>query len=179
MTAVSQLVPNFFGGVNEQPDELKKPGQVRDCVNFLPDVTYGLIKRPGMQWISGMDVDGNGTWFNFIRENDNNQPSNYVGQVSQEEGTVSIFNVEDGSVPLIWYTSTPINPDRKEPYQLSEFKVNEESTLQPEPLDYLRHNNFKLKYVGYKESILITNPSVPVEMGSVIEPTFKGYYAFI
>ena len=28
MTSVTQLLPNFIQGINDQPDELKKPGQV-------------------------------------------------------------------------------------------------------------------------------------------------------
>ena len=39
MTSVTQLLPNFIQGINEQPDELKKPGQVRNAVNVYPDVS--------------------------------------------------------------------------------------------------------------------------------------------
>ena len=28
MTAVAQTYPNYLGGLNEQPDEVKKPGQL-------------------------------------------------------------------------------------------------------------------------------------------------------
>ena len=55
MTAVSQIIPNFVQGINEQPDELKKPGQVRDAVNCIPDVTKGLVKRPGYGLLMEMD----------------------------------------------------------------------------------------------------------------------------
>ena len=33
MTAVSQSYPNYLGGLNEQPDELKKPGQLVEALN--------------------------------------------------------------------------------------------------------------------------------------------------
>ena len=42
MTAVSQSYPNYLGGLNEQPDEVKKPGQVVEALNVIPDVTEGL-----------------------------------------------------------------------------------------------------------------------------------------
>ena len=42
MTAVSQSYPNYLGGLNEQPDELKKPGQLVEALNVIPDPTIGL-----------------------------------------------------------------------------------------------------------------------------------------
>ena len=51
MSSVSQIIPNFIGGINDQPDELKKPGQVRDAVNMIPDVVKGLYKRPGYKTV--------------------------------------------------------------------------------------------------------------------------------
>ena len=44
MSSVSQIIPNFIGGINDQPDELKKPGQVRDAVNVIPDVVKDYTK---------------------------------------------------------------------------------------------------------------------------------------
>ena len=50
MTSITTAT-NFIQGINEQPDELKKPGQVRDAVNVYPDVTTGLEKRRGYEKI--------------------------------------------------------------------------------------------------------------------------------
>ena len=49
MTAVSQSYPNYLGGLNEQPDELKKPGQLVEALNVIPDPVIGLIRRPRVQ----------------------------------------------------------------------------------------------------------------------------------
>ena len=46
MAAINQRIPNFLGGVSQQPDTIKFPGQVRVCDNAVPDVTFGLMKRP-------------------------------------------------------------------------------------------------------------------------------------
>ena len=51
MSTVTQQVPNYILGISEQPDELKLPGQVKDLVNAIPDVTLGCIKRPGSKLI--------------------------------------------------------------------------------------------------------------------------------
>ena len=51
MPAVTQLIPNFLGGVSKQNDDKKLEGQVTECINGYPDPTYGLLKRPGMKFI--------------------------------------------------------------------------------------------------------------------------------
>ena len=47
MAAVTQTIPNFLGGVSNQPDDKKLPGQVKEALNVYPDPTFGLQKRPG------------------------------------------------------------------------------------------------------------------------------------
>ena len=42
MASITQTIPNYVGGISEQPDQLKFPGQVKDVVNAIPDVTRGL-----------------------------------------------------------------------------------------------------------------------------------------
>ena len=54
MPAVTQLTPNFLGGVSRQNDDKKLEGQLTDCVNGYPDPTFGLLKRPGMRYISNL-----------------------------------------------------------------------------------------------------------------------------
>ena len=64
MTAVSQSYPNYLGGLNEQPDELKKPGQLVEALNVIPDPVVGLSRRPGFELIARIPgIDPNGTWF--------------------------------------------------------------------------------------------------------------------
>ena len=47
MAGITQTVPNYVGGISEQADQLKTPGQVKSILNGIPDLTYGLYKRPG------------------------------------------------------------------------------------------------------------------------------------
>lgn len=51
MTAVSQRIPSFLGGVSQQADEKLFPGQLKDAVNCYPDTTLGMIKRPGGKFL--------------------------------------------------------------------------------------------------------------------------------
>ena len=55
MASVTQKIPNYIAGISEQPDELKFPGQVRDLLNCVPDVTKQLIKRPGSRFLTNVD----------------------------------------------------------------------------------------------------------------------------
>lgn len=52
MAAISQRIPNFLGGVSQQTDNLKLPGQVRDLINGYPEPTFGLLKRPGAKFVA-------------------------------------------------------------------------------------------------------------------------------
>ena len=54
MAAVTQLTPNFLGGVSRQTDDKKLDGQVVDIINGYPDPTYGLVKRPSTGFLYDM-----------------------------------------------------------------------------------------------------------------------------
>ena len=48
MAGITQTIPSYGGGgISEQADQMKLPGQLKDCINAIPDITYGLYKRPG------------------------------------------------------------------------------------------------------------------------------------
>ena len=91
MAAVTQIVPNFLGGVSRQTDQKKLPGQVRDCLNAYPDPTFGLMKRPGFKFIDTIYTPAAGTdpelkdakWF-FIKRDDNEI---YIGCVLDVDDT--------------------------------------------------------------------------------------------
>lgn len=55
MANVTQQIPNYVGGVSRVPDFKKELGQVSDITNGYPDLTYGLLKRPGTQFLYNLD----------------------------------------------------------------------------------------------------------------------------
>ena len=97
MGSVTQLIPTLTGGISQQPDELKVPGQVNVADNVLPDVTHGLMKRPGGKFIASLS-DGtnnsqtNGRWFHYYRD----ETEQYIGQVSRT-GDINMWKCSDGS----------------------------------------------------------------------------------
>ena len=92
MSTVTQQVPNYILGISEQPDELKLPGQVKDLVNAIPDVTLGCIKRPGSKLIKKITPNsGSLSWFHIYTDEDNQ----YIGCVNTS-GVVQIWRTRDG-----------------------------------------------------------------------------------
>tara|TARA_B100000131_G_scaffold20876_1_gene20283 strand:+ start:1016 stop:4204 length:3189 start_codon:yes stop_codon:yes gene_type:complete len=71
MAAVNQSIPNFLGGVSQQPDKIKFPGQLRVCDNAVPDVTFGLKKRPSGEFVKTLtNANSTGYWYEIIRDGD-------------------------------------------------------------------------------------------------------------
>jgi hypothetical protein len=54
MTTITQKIPNLLGGISQQPDAKKYPGEVRDMVNAFPEYALGLMKRPGAKLESSL-----------------------------------------------------------------------------------------------------------------------------
>ena len=68
MAAVTQTIPNFLGGVSNQPDDKKMPGQVKEALNVYPDPTFGLQKRPGLKFLKEL-TDGSSAFDNNDLDN--------------------------------------------------------------------------------------------------------------
>jgi hypothetical protein len=94
MASITQTIPNYIQGISEQPDELKSPGQLTDAVNVVPDITRGLVKRPGSKLVAVLGAAANsaGCWFSYYRDED----EQYIGKVSRS-GNVDMWKCSDGS----------------------------------------------------------------------------------
>ena len=105
MTSVTQTIPSYTGGLSQQPDELKIPGQVSTAQNVLPDVTEGLVKRPGSQIVGSLMDNGTaalnsdhvGKWFHYYRD----ETEQYIGQISRSDGTVKMVTLICGVVLMV------------------------------------------------------------------------------
>jgi len=101
MPAVTQLIPNFLGGVSRQNDDKKLLGQVTECINGYPDATYGLLKRPGMKHTNVLKK-ANGTAFTkaeledaawFFIERD--AAGSYIGAI--KGANIYVWTAADGT----------------------------------------------------------------------------------
>ena len=106
MPAVTQLTPNFLGGVSRQNDDKKLDGQLTECINGYPDPTYGLLKRPGMAFTNVLKkADGtsfdkseleDAAWF-FIERG---AAGSYIGAIKGTD--IYVWTAENGT----WCTVT-------------------------------------------------------------------------
>ena len=116
MAAVTQTVPNYLSGVSKQADSKKLPGQVRECLNGLPDVTLGMTKRPGFKFISklkntsGTDFSGtqldNAKWFYINRDSNTKYVGCITPKVGGTNGSLYVWNADTGAACTITNGST-------------------------------------------------------------------------
>ena len=101
MPAVTQLIPNFLGGVSRQNDDKKLQNQVTECINGYPDATFGLLKRPGMKYTNVLrKANGDAyvqselagaSWFYIDRAT----AGSYIGCI--KDANIFIWTAEDGT----------------------------------------------------------------------------------
>ena len=102
MAAVTQLVPNYLGGVSKLPDDRKKPGEVRQALNTYPDPTFGLTKRPGFKFLNKLIKTGstpfstteldNAKWFYINRDGDETYIGCIIGNATAANAGIHIWN---------------------------------------------------------------------------------------
>ena len=110
MPAVTQLTPNFLGGVSRQNDDKKLNGQITECINGYPDPTYGLLKRTGMKFTNVLkkangtnftkaELDG-AAWFFIERD----AAGSYIGAI---KGTnIYVWTAANGTWCTVTNTGT-------------------------------------------------------------------------
>ena len=112
MTAITQRIPNYLGGVSKQTDERIFPGQVREAINAYPDPAFGLSKRPGGRYINKLKTSAgatiasgafnNASWFSIVRDSQ----EKYVGNILS--GAVSIWSLIDGVRKTVTYEGSAV-----------------------------------------------------------------------
>ena len=172
MTSVSQLLPNFIQGINEQPDELKKPGQVRNAVNVYPDVTKGLMKRTGYELIPASIPSVDGTWFNFVRRDNNGIQRRYVFNASKD-GILRGWDADTGDGQTILRAKGEID------LSLGEAGFDDADTVPQTTLNYLlATTDYSIKTASLADTIFICNSERKVSASSSKE-TERPYEAYI
>jgi hypothetical protein len=103
MTAISQRIPNFIGGVSQQADEKMLLGQVKEAINCYPDITLGMLKRPGGKFLGRLasltaNTANTAAWFSMFRDNQ----EKYIATVSSA-GVPKVWNMLTGAAATITY----------------------------------------------------------------------------
>ena len=175
MTAITQKIRRFTGGISDQPDEQKIPGQVRDAVNCVPDVVQGLIKRPGMNLINDLNTHKGGKWFFIDKANNFNNFDRYVGQIDNLTGKVKVWDLENGKLMDVCYTdnvdpldirSAPGGISYNVPEYASAYTCEGEPGEDPNE-DYFTFNEpdvDDLQVLTINDYTFVVNRKVPVQM---------------
>ena len=111
MAGITQTIPNYIQGISQQPDELKLPGQVNDALNVLPNITKGLEKRPGSEFLSTLDIHGDqltsGKYFIIDQE------EKFIGRIDKS-GVIQIWDLQGNEYEVLQEKKT-INFDPEDP----------------------------------------------------------------
>ena len=187
MASITQTVPFYIQGISEQPDHLKKKGQVRDAANVVPDITDGLVKRPGGQYLNelkdkafnGSDINLNteGAWFS-IDQNDK-----FIGRV-HTDGSFQVWDASNGNAKSVSYSAndTPgscgcsakylahTDPESIQFLTINDhtFVVNREKTAAMLPVDDCRYSSSGICTANYPD---FTNPNLGTPHRAFVELT--------
>lgn len=94
MSTISQTIPTLLGGVSQQPDNRKRPGQVKEATNAFPDFALGMLKRPGGKFISKLhNAQTNNTkWFPILQTGN----IKFIGQYNTTQNRARVWRILDG-----------------------------------------------------------------------------------
>tara|TARA_B100001939_G_scaffold188425_1_gene162304 strand:+ start:576 stop:3725 length:3150 start_codon:yes stop_codon:yes gene_type:complete len=98
MSSITQRIPNLLAGISQQPDNRKRPGQVKDAVNVYPDFTLGMLKRPGSKFVSnlhGANLTDSAKWFHILRD----EQEKYIAQYA--DNVFRVWSLIDGGVRVV------------------------------------------------------------------------------
>ena len=159
MPSITQTIPNYVSGISEQPDELKTPGQLTVAKNVLPDVTQGLVKRPGGKLIGGNlgAYTNDSKWFHYYRD-ENEQ---YIGQIRHSDGELKMWRCNAMTINGVDYDAgSPVN-------------VNYDSNKVTALKSYLTHTSGSpedIQTLTLNDFTYITNRTKTVAMSTTVEP---------
>ena len=179
MPNITQTVHALTQGISQQPDEQKIPGQVKDLVNAIPNITEGLLKRPAGKFVASLsdnanaakNSDATGRWFHYYRD-ENEQ---YIGQIAQD-GTVKMWACDEvrnpitnaliheagASVNVVDVTNTRTGSASSPLYTYSDGSTGTK---------YLKHTGEEdIQTLTLNDFTYINNRKVTVEMDTLIEP---------
>ena len=163
MSSITQTIPSYTGGISQQPDELKLPGQVSKAKNVYPDLVSGLTKRPGGKLIASLSDNStatlnshlNGRWFHYYRD-ENEQ---YIGQVNRA-GDINMWTCTDIYVGGVKRHSAG-----------DSISVQYDTPTATALTNYLTHTDDEdIQTLTLNDYTYITNRTKTVAMDSTIEP---------
>ena len=172
MTSVTQVIPNYDGGINQQADERKFPGQVKDCINAMPHTTLGLHKRPGSKRVGTTalaNVQTSGSFFHYFRDE---TEGSYIGQVDTN-GEVRMWKCSDGTQVGVDYDTAGQALDSSDADHASIT-----SYLTPSTVDGVKQTE-DIQALTINDTTFLTNRSKTVSTTGTTTAAPHTYFAYI
>lgn len=175
MAAINQRIPNFLGGVSQQPDKIKFPGQLRVCDNAVPDITFGLKKRPPAEFVGTLtNATSSGHWYEILRDGD----EKYLIQITPSNSgsmPIRVWDLADGTEKSLTNSSgdsifsylagatSPYAVTTIQDYTLiaNPNKVVGIAGLTEEPLDNGNYSFARLDTVAYNTEYILYTGTAP------------------
>jgi|DEB0MinimDraft_10_1074344.scaffolds.fasta_scaffold00487_8 hypothetical protein len=109
MSTISQTIPTLLGGVSQQPDNRKRPGQVKEATNTFPDFALGMLKRPGGKFISKLydAAASDSKWFPILQTGE----TKFIAQYDTSGDAVRVWSIIDGTVRAVENPNQAFNVD--------------------------------------------------------------------
>ena len=89
-------IPNFIGGINQQPPSIRNPNEAEDILNAIPSPVEGLLKRPMMDYVAGID-DGAGALYSV-----NLADVPFCHLIERDESERYILTILKNGTPIIY-----------------------------------------------------------------------------
>ena len=159
MALTQDTIPNFIGGVSQQPDKLMFPNQSKELLNMLPDPTIGLTKRKPTEHIARlMDALPIQPQVYTVNKEDEKY------QVFLTGSTVRVFDLEGNEKTVKYLVDEDATEEEKE-------------TTRTELLKYITTENpikdLQMDNIG--DYTFILNKTITAQLSDETYPTRTGF----
>ena len=175
MASITQKIPRYLGGITDQPDELKIPGQLREATNVVPDVALGLLKRPGSKYITQLTDGITGKWFHIHKNNPFTLVEQYIGLITKE-GKVQIWDLATGKEMSVIYADELVDGFSSRSLIGFDKQISTRTDYVENYFEHEDHN--ELQVLTVNDYTFVTNRKTPVSMSESVTDS-RPYEAFI
>jgi len=160
MAAIQQTLPPLIGGVSQRTDSQASPANLRVSDNFIPDLVWGLAKRPGSDLVSTVQGSATGSYFN-VKLGDQDDYLIHVGT----DGNVAVADALSGEqYTVTQQTSSYLSHSGQGKIEVLQsgdfvFILNRDKEVQKDPIKSpyrMRHGWASVRALSYDTRYRIT-----------------------
>jgi hypothetical protein len=93
---ITSPIPNFIGGISQQPPSIRNANEAQDILNAVPSPVEGLTKRPPLRYLAGID-DSGGSLYSI-----GSGESPFFHLIERDETERYILTILQNGTPIIY-----------------------------------------------------------------------------